>query len=103
MKNTAKLVTIIKTNEIEDAIKRYQDLDNEIKTLEAKKSFLKESLIKSYFAKNDSYFNDDGLCLATYKAQIRHTFSTTDFKNDHPDMYNTYTKPQEIHVFLVKK
>ncbi len=94
MKNTAKLATIIKTNEIEDSIKRYQELDNEIKTLEAKKSFLKESLIKSY---------DDGLCLATYKAQIKNTFSAADFKNDHPNMYNTYTKPQEIHVFLVKK
>ncbi len=103
MKNTAKLVIVIKTNEIEDAISRYKDLESEIKTLESRKSLLKESLIKSYFAKNDSYYNEDGLLLATYKAQIRQVFNTTAFKQDNLDVYNTYTKPQEIHVFLVKK
>ena len=103
MKNTAKLVSLLKVNEIESAIERYKDIDEQIKVLESKKDLLKQSLVRSYFAKNDSYFDQDGLLVATYKSQIRQVFNTTDFKRDHLDVYNQYTQPQEIHVFLVKK
>lgn len=103
MKNTAQLVSIINENEIESALAQYKDLDEQIKNLEAKKSLLKESMVKSYFAKNDSYFNDNGLCLATYKPQVRNIFNTTKFKTEHQDLYDAYTEAQEIYMFLVKK
>lgn len=100
--NRAKLVRIIKEEELEIAITDYKAIDNAIKILEAKKSLLKDSLIKSYFAANDCYYNTDGKLVASYKAQIRQTFQTTEFKEVHLNLYNQFTKPQEIFVFLVK-
>lgn len=99
----ANLSVVLTKADVEFAIHEYKKLDEKIKTLEAKKSVLKDSMIKSYFANNDSYFNDDGVCLATYKPQIRQVFNTTDFKKDHLSLYNAYTVPHEIHVFLIKK
>jgi len=105
MSNAARkpsLTVAIKKSDIESEIENYKELSIQIKALEAKKERLKASLVKSYFASNDEYINKDGVTLATYRSQIRQAFSTTDFKEAHPKLYEDFTKPQKLFVFLVK-
>ena len=105
MSNTARktnLTLAIKKSDLESEIENYKEIGNEIKALEVKKDRLKQALIKSYFESNEEYVNKDGVTLATYRSQIRQAFSTTDFKEAYPKLYEAFTKPQKLFVFLVK-
>ena len=98
----ASLTLAIKKSDLESEIENYKELGNGIKALEAKKDRLKQALIKSYFESNGEYVNKEGVTLATYRSQIRQAFSTTDFKEAHPKLYEAFTKPQKLFVFFVK-
>lgn len=87
---------------VEDKLLRMQHLHNEKKIIEAEYNMLKEQVIDMYFNTYDEYKTDKGLTLATYKAVESLKFQSKEFKEDHPDVYNDYSKKCLSYTFLLK-
>ena len=88
----------------EQKLLRMQELDKQIKVLDAELQMLKKQVIEEYFVANnsDSYRTSRGLELATYKSQERNVFNQSKFKCDHNDIFSMYSEVKSISVFLLK-
>jgi hypothetical protein len=87
---------------IEDQINEYKSLSRSIKELEAQRDKLKKEMITDYFSKYDTYENEKGLVLATYKKSIRISFDQSAFKQHHEMLYTEFLGMKEVATLLVK-
>jgi len=99
----ANNIVTLKTDNTEAQIIRARQLQHDMAVLKAEFDRIKADLVGGYFMTNDTFTGSEGLVLATYKAQQRRSFVTTEFKKDHPGLYDEYSVSQEINVFTVKK
>jgi hypothetical protein len=87
---------------IEDQINEYKSLSRSIKELEAQRDKLKKEMIADYFSKYDTYENEKGLVLATYKAHEETRFEPKIFELYHKDLYTQFCSTKEVYKFLAK-
>jgi hypothetical protein len=102
MKSTAKLAKTPKNNQLESKIYHLIQLNDQIKADQIKKHRLERMLRKSYFRTHDEYKNEEGVRLVTYKPQIQTVFKETNFKKDHPTLYEQYRYNQKVKIFRVR-
>lgn len=92
--------TLIKKSGIETELLRYDDLNRQIKTLEAQKELLRKALIKSYFENKSVY--ESKILIATYMPQDRNLFDNKHFKDEYPKLYDEFTYKQTVYILCVK-
>jgi len=94
---------IVNFNDTETQINRCKDLRHQIDVLQAEFDRVKKSLVEGHFSQDDTFTGSEGLILATYKSQNRAQFLQSEFKKDHPKLYEDYCVTQPLKVFLIKK
>ena len=78
-------------------------IEEEEKKLKEKKEKIRESLLKEMEEKNILKLENENISI-TYKAPTeRETFRTKDFKNDLPDLYDTYVEFTPVKSSLLIK
>lgn len=87
---------------IDAQIEQYRSLNQKIKALELEKEAIKKELVTGYFAEHETYVNQDGKLLATYKEQIRVVLNQKLLKETYPDIVEEFSDLQSIRVFLCK-
>lgn len=87
---------------LESQLAEFKILDQQIKALTAQRDAIKKELTGGYFRTHDSYTNDNGQLLATYKEQIRTTFNQKLFQEERPELYENYLDLKSIRTFIVK-
>ena len=76
-------------------LEHYRDLKIKEAHLKAELEKVQDKLKGGWFFKNEAFFNDSGLEIATCKIQVAMRFNSTQFKAEHPKMYEKY-RNQEI-------
>ena len=94
---------LINIDSTESKILKLRQIDHDMKVLKASSDRIKKELINTHFANHDEFIDSDGLVMATYKSQTRNTFQSSDFKKDHLDVYEMYSKKSTIKVFSLKR
>ncbi len=103
-----KLTTVIQLPEyesiytIEDQIKEYKSIKNQIDILEIQLKQLREGLFKDYFDNNTEYKNKFGQVIARRIDCESTYFNQSEFKKDHKDVYDLYSKKVSQVRFTVK-
>lgn len=93
------IVDLRAKNAIERKLERMKELKAIEKAVIAEFEMLKKELITEYFNLYESYENANGQTLATYKASEPVRFQQTEFKADHPDIFEAYTQKTLQYTF----
>lgn len=104
-----KITTVINLPEyeqiitIEDQIKQYKSLKNQIEILEIQLKQVKEDMLKDYFTKTGiQYKNKFGQVMASRSDYEMSSFNSGEFKKDHEDVYKLYTKKISVTKLIIK-
>lgn len=87
---------------LEDQLKEYKSVKNQIEILELQLQRIKESLFADYFNENTEYKNKYGQVLAKRIDCETTRFDQKKFKEDHEDVYNMYVIKSQQTRFQVK-
>jgi len=88
---------------IESEIARAKAIKHEMDVLAAEYERIKKYLIETHFAHNEEFVGSEGLVLATYKSQLRVSLDSAKLKKEQADIFDQYSKIQEVKTFLIKK
>lgn len=94
--------TATKKLNLDEQVKSYKLLKNQIAALEKQCEALKSEMIEMYFYCNETYESECGLFKATYKSNEQEFFKTKDFKEANPEVYKCFVETKDIYRFLVK-
>lgn len=103
MLNLAISNNVVELHSTEAQIVRMKELKHSMDVMQAEFDRIKKNLLEGHFKDNQEFVGAEGLVMATYKAQKRASFLTSEFKKDHAQLYSDYCVDQEIKVFLIKK
>lgn len=83
------------------------DTFNQLRELEAQGKFLKSQIEEAkeriqLFMQDSAILTIDGLPVATWKTQTANRFNQSDFKLQHPDLFNQFVKSSSSRVFRLK-
>jgi hypothetical protein len=90
------------TVSLDEQIKTYKLLKNQIAALEKEAEGLKKQMIDAYFYCNEEYVSKDGLFKATYSSHEQEFFKTKDLKESNPKIYAKFVEVKSISRFLVR-
>jgi len=88
------------TDSIRQSYKALKSVRERISQLKDLKSSYERDL-KEFMGDNETLLDGDDR-LATWKTSKRRRFSTSDFKDDHPQLYKEYGKTNQIRIFRIK-
>ncbi len=93
--------TITTNNEITPIITHIQQLQHELKKLEAEIKQYKSLLQSDYMQDAQKILSPEGLTLAQIVNQVRESFMSSELKKSDPDTYAQYVKAIEISFLKV--
>lgn len=92
----------VKSATVEDKIRQMRSLKDQLEELQAYYDMLKDEVIIEHFSSCVEYRTANGLLLATYTPIISERFQQSDFKKDHPVMFDDYKKEVTTLTFRLK-
>lgn len=108
LEDATKLWRNIVSENVKVADSKVENLVNELRKLKAHKKALEEQCetlqtqLCSFVQDAQQVNNEYGDALLTWKLQTFNRFDTKAFKNEYPDLYNTYIKSSQTRILKLK-